>query len=137
MKVQRVVANMKVPDPSLAQKFYGQILGLDLLMDMNWIRTYGSNLKMSVQVSFMREGGAGTPVPDISIEVDDVDAALDGFKKEGFAIEYGPATRVRQFRCKNVGFRRAPQALAWLSGRLRRNLCGGTLSMLLHWRFHC
>lgn len=38
MRVQRVVANMKVPDPSLAQKFYGEILGLDLLMDMNWIR---------------------------------------------------------------------------------------------------
>jgi len=49
----------------------------------------------------------------------------------------GQFARVRQFRCKNVGFRRAPQALAWLSGRLRRNLCGGTLSMLLHWRFHC
>lgn len=100
MKVQRVVANMKVADPSLAQKFYGQILGLDLLMDMNWIRTYGSDVKMSVQVSFMREGGAGTPVPDISIEVDDVDAALDGFRKGGFAIEYGPAIEpwgVRRF----------------------------------------
>lgn len=126
MKVQRVVANMKVSDPSLAQKFYEQILGLDLLMDMNWIRTYGSNMKMSVQVSFMREGGAGTPVPDISIEVDDVDAALDGFRKSGFAIEYGPTIEswgVRRF------FVRDP--FGYLVNVLS-HASGGTLRSRLH-----
>ena len=48
----------------------------DLLMDMGWIRTYGSKTKMSVQISFMNEGGSGTPVPDLSIEVDDLDAGV-------------------------------------------------------------
>ena len=42
MKVQRVVANITAPDPALASRFYGDILGLDVLMDMNWIRTYVS-----------------------------------------------------------------------------------------------
>lgn len=37
--------------------------------------------------------------------------------------------RVRQFRRKCVDFRGAPQALARLSERLRRNLCGGTFMM--------
>jgi catechol 2,3-dioxygenase-like lactoylglutathione lyase family enzyme len=100
LKVQRIVGNVRAPDPALAEKFYGDILGLDLLMDMNWIRTYGSKTKMSVQVSFMSEGGSGTPVPDLSIEVDDLDIALDKFKKAGFHIEYGPAVepwRVRRF----------------------------------------
>jgi uncharacterized glyoxalase superfamily protein PhnB len=39
-------------------------------------------------------------VPDLSIEVDDLDAALEGMKKAGFAIEYGPADEpwgVRRF----------------------------------------
>jgi catechol 2,3-dioxygenase-like lactoylglutathione lyase family enzyme len=55
---------------------------------------------MTIQVSVMSEGGSGTPVPDMSIEVDDVDAALDRVRKAGFAIEYGPANEpwgVRRF----------------------------------------
>lgn len=100
MKVQRVVANITAPEPGLADKFYGQVLGMDILMDMNWIRTYGSNAKMTVQVSFMSEGGSGTPVPELSIEVDDVDGAFHAFEKAGFRVEYGPATEpwgVRRF----------------------------------------
>jgi catechol 2,3-dioxygenase-like lactoylglutathione lyase family enzyme len=100
LKVQRIVANIKTSDPARAQKFYADILGLDLLMDMTWIRTYGSKRKMSVQVSFMSEGGHGTPVPDLSIEVDDLDAALTNFKEGGFSIEYGPVLEpwgVRRF----------------------------------------
>lgn len=53
MKVLRVVANVDTMNPSLAEKFYGDVLALELLMDMNWIRTYGSSAKMSVQVSFV------------------------------------------------------------------------------------
>jgi catechol 2,3-dioxygenase-like lactoylglutathione lyase family enzyme len=100
VKVQRIVANFSVQDPALAEKFYGDILGLDLRMDMQWIRTYGSNTKMTVQISFMSEGGSGTPVPDLSIEVDDLDVALDRVKKGGFDIEYGPVDEpwgVRRF----------------------------------------
>ena len=100
MKVQRIVANVSTDRPALAQKFYGEILGLDLLMDMDWIRTYGSNAKMAVQVSFMSEGGSGTAVPDLSIEVDDLDAALSRFKNGGFEIVYGPVEEpwgVRRF----------------------------------------
>lgn len=100
MKVLRIVGNVRAPDPALAEKFYGEILGLDLLMNLNWIRTYGSEAKMSVQVSFMSEGGSGTPVPDLSVEVDDLDIALNRFKRGGFHIEYGPVVEpwgVRRF----------------------------------------
>jgi catechol 2,3-dioxygenase-like lactoylglutathione lyase family enzyme len=31
LKVQRIVANVRAVDPALAEKFYGDILGLDLL----------------------------------------------------------------------------------------------------------
>ena len=69
-------------------------------MDMEWIATYGSRGKMSVQVSFMSEGGSGTPVPDLSIEVDDVNAALERIEAAKIAIEYGPVDEpwgVRRF----------------------------------------
>ena len=75
MTVRRIVANIATGDIAAAKRFYGDVLGLDTLMDMGWIATYGSHETMTVQVSFMAEGGSGTPVPDLSIEVDDVDAA--------------------------------------------------------------
>jgi hypothetical protein len=43
---------------------------------------------MAVQISFLTQGGSGTEVPDISIEVDDVDEAYRLMKKSKFKIEY-------------------------------------------------
>ncbi|UVK42600.1 VOC family protein [Mesorhizobium sp. AR07] len=100
MKVRRIVANIETSDIAAAKRFYQDVLGLDVLMDHGWIATYGSQEEMTVQISFAAEGGSGTPVPDLSIEVDDVDAALEGMKAAGFAIEYGPADEpwgVRRF----------------------------------------
>ena len=100
MKIRRIVANIETPDAAAARRFYHDVLGLDVLMDQGWIATYGSEERMQVQVSFMAQGGSGTPVPDLSIEVDYVDAALQGMKAAGFAIEYGPADEpwgVRRF----------------------------------------
>lgn len=100
MIVKRIVANIASPDVDAARRFYRDILGLDLLMDQGWIATYGSQQTMRVQVSIASQGGSGTPVPDLSIEVDDLDAALARMKRAGVAIEYGPATEpwgVRRF----------------------------------------
>jgi catechol 2,3-dioxygenase-like lactoylglutathione lyase family enzyme len=100
VKVRRIVANIATPDVAAAKRFYQEILGLDLLMDQGWIATYGSPQKASAQVSIMSEGGSGTPVPDLSIEVDDLEAALARVKAAGIAIEYGPADEpwgVRRF----------------------------------------
>ncbi|SOD27511.1 Uncharacterized conserved protein PhnB, glyoxalase superfamily [Variovorax sp. YR752] len=100
MKVKRLVANFATPEPARAAVFYKDILGLDLLMDHGWIQTYGSQAGMTLQVSFASEGGSGTPVPDLSIEVDDIDTAFERMKAAGFAIEYGPADEpwgVRRF----------------------------------------
>ena len=100
VKVRRIVANIAAPDVPAAKRFYQGVLGLDLLMDQGWIATYGSPQKASAQLSIMSEGGSGTPVPDLSIEVDDLEAALARVKAAGIAIEYGPADEpwgVRRF----------------------------------------
>lgn len=100
MQVKRIVANFEAPDPGRARAFYQDVLGLELLMDHGWILTFGSPTEMTIQVSFAAEGGSGTPVPDLSIEVDDVDAALERMRAAGFSIDYGPADEpwgVRRF----------------------------------------
>lgn len=100
MKVNRIVANIDTQDIAAAKSFYQDVLGLELLMDHGWLVTYGSNAKMRVQISFASQGGSGTPTPDLSIEVDNVDAALEKVRKAGLPIEYGPANEpwgVRRF----------------------------------------
>ncbi|PSJ64751.1 VOC family protein [Kumtagia ephedrae] len=100
MKVNRIVANVATDDVAAAKHFYGDVLDLDVLMDLGWIATYGNAETMSVQVSIMSEGGSGTPVPDMSVEVDDLDEALRRVHKAGIAVEYGPAEEpwgVRRF----------------------------------------
>lgn len=100
MKIRRIVANVATQDIAAAQRFYRDILGLDLLMDLGWIATYGSDERMKVQVSFASQGGSDTPVPDLSIEVDDLDTALKRMETAGIPLEYGPADEpwgVRRF----------------------------------------
>jgi len=56
MKVKRIVANVEAQIPAAAKRFYQDALGLELLMDLDWIATFGSGEKMSVQISFMSTG---------------------------------------------------------------------------------
>lgn len=100
MTVKRIVANIAASNLSEAKRFYEEILGLDLMMDHGWIATYGSNDQMSIQISIASQGGSDTPVPDMSIEVDDIDAVLEKMERAGFSIEYGPKNEpwgVRRF----------------------------------------
>lgn len=100
MQVLRIVANIETADPAAARQFYGEVLGLDVLMDQGWIATLGNGARARTQISFMSEGGSGTPVPDLSIEVDDLDDALARVRSAGFAVVYGPAEEkwgVRRF----------------------------------------
>jgi len=100
MKVKRIVSNIDTRDVAAAKRFYQDVLGLSLLMDHGWIATYGSDVDMNVQISIASEGGSGTQTPDLSIEVDDVDEALERMRAAGFQIEYGPADEpwgVRRF----------------------------------------
>ena len=60
-------------------------------MDLGWITTFASPDKVEPQLSVATEGGSGTAVPDISVEVDDLDEALRRVRAAGLSIEYGPA----------------------------------------------
>ncbi len=100
MKVRRIVTNVETQDIAAANQFYRDVLGLEVVMDHGWLTTYGSREPMNVQVSFASQGGSDTPVPDLSIEVDDVDVAFRDMTNAGFPVEYGPADEpwgVRRF----------------------------------------
>lgn len=100
MKVKRIVTNISSPDMEAGKRFYADLLGLHELMDQGWITTLGSGETHQVQISLMTEGGSGTPVPDLSIEVDDLEEVLQRMNDAGIPIVYGPADEpwgVRRF----------------------------------------
>ena len=88
MTVKRIVPDIGFGEPEKAKAFYRDLLGLDIAMDQGWIITFASKETARPQVSVMSEGGSGTPVPDLSIEVDDVDAVYEKAKTAGFEIVY-------------------------------------------------
>jgi len=88
MSVKRIVTNIATTDTQLAKSFYGELLGLEVVMDMGWIATYSSGETMSTQISFASEGGSGTLVPELSIDVDNVDEIYSRAKTLGFEIVY-------------------------------------------------
>ena len=100
MTVKRIVANIATQSIAERRRFYEELLGLKVAMDHGWIVTLASDERALVQISFASEGGSGTPVPDLSIEVDDLDDTLARAKEMGLAIAYGPAIEpwgVRRF----------------------------------------
>jgi len=76
MKVKRIVTNIAATEVSKARHFYADVLGLSVAMDLGWIITFDSPEQMAPQISVAKEGGSGTLVPDLSIEVDDLQEAL-------------------------------------------------------------
>jgi catechol 2,3-dioxygenase-like lactoylglutathione lyase family enzyme len=90
VRINRITTNIETSDIDRADAFYHDVLGLDRIMDHGWIRTYGSNSKMTIQINVASEGGSGTAVPDLSIEVDSIETAITRVKKAAIPIEYGP-----------------------------------------------
>ncbi len=102
MTVRRIVANIATGDPARARAFYETLLGLEAVMDLGWIMTFGApgEAAQTPQLSIASEGGSGTPVPDLSIEVNDVDEVHRRALAAGLEITYGIADEpwgVRRF----------------------------------------
>src|SRR5262249_19087221 len=98
MKVKRIVTNLAAADVSKAKQFYADVLGLEVVMDQGWIVTLAAPAKMVPQISIASQGGSGTAVPDLSVEVDDLDEALRRVRAFGLALESGPTSEPWQVR---------------------------------------
>lgn len=88
MAVKRIVANVGAENVTDVRRFYADLFGLTLVMDHGWIATLSAAATSAAQISIASEGGSGTPVPDISIEVDDVDETYAAARRIGCPIAY-------------------------------------------------
>jgi predicted enzyme related to lactoylglutathione lyase len=86
MTVRRIVANITADSIPEVKRFYSELFGLNTAMDLGWIVTLASRESAVTQMSIMNEGGSGTPVPDLSIEVDNVDEVYRRAREMGCKV---------------------------------------------------
>ncbi|MFH8729841.1 VOC family protein [Streptomyces termitum] len=107
MSVRRVVPNLSSAAPEGNRAFYG-LLGLEEVMNHGWIMTLASPEVPAAQISFMAADPTAPVAPDLSVEVDDVDAVYAAVRESGAEIvhplrdeEWG----VRRFFVRDPGGR--------------------------------
>ena len=86
--IKRIVANIATDSVQKVRDFYIALFDLDIAMDMGWISTLTSQNSAQIQISIACEGGSGTAVPDLSIEVSDVDEVFERALELDINIEY-------------------------------------------------
>lgn len=74
MRINRIVPDFQSDNPAACADFYARVLGLRAVMDLGWIVTYASPENPVFQISVGRYDASAAMLPDVSIEVDDVDA---------------------------------------------------------------
>ena len=73
-KIRRVVPNIRGEHLAESRAFYEQVIGLELNMDLGWIATFVSPTNPTAQLSVISEDATAAAHPDVSVEVEDVDA---------------------------------------------------------------
>jgi predicted enzyme related to lactoylglutathione lyase len=84
--IRRVVPDLQADDPTAGRAFYEDVLGMELAMDMGWVAVYADPANPTAQVLVMSADATAPVAPDLSIEVDDVDAAHAAVVERGDEI---------------------------------------------------
>lgn len=86
MSVRRVVPNIPSEAAGESREFYG-LLGFEEVMNHGWIMTLASPTAPTAQISLYTAADKTAPVPpDMSVEVDDVDAVYTALRDSGAEI---------------------------------------------------
>lgn len=84
MNIERIVPNLTVADLRRSVDEHVAVLGLDVVMDHGWIVTLADS--RGCQLSLLSRDATARENPDVSIFVDDVEAAYGRAVEEGREI---------------------------------------------------
>ncbi|MDI3421517.1 VOC family protein [Streptomyces luteolus] len=85
MTIRRAMPDFHTGDLEQNRDFYGK-LGFQEVMNQGWIMTLASPSNPTAQVSFMTHDKTAPVVPDLSVEVEDVDAVHAALQGSGAEI---------------------------------------------------
>lgn len=88
MGVRRVVPDLTSTSLEAVKGFYGDIFGLQPVMDHGWIVTLADPERPGAQISLMTHDATAPVIPDVSVHVDDVDACHAAALQAGAEIVY-------------------------------------------------
>lgn len=88
MSVRRIVPDIRSKQFDASREFYVDVLGLGVAMDMGFIVTLVSPTNPTAQVTLMRDDGSSAILPQISVEVADVDEVHARAVSRGFKVVY-------------------------------------------------
>jgi catechol 2,3-dioxygenase-like lactoylglutathione lyase family enzyme len=87
VSVRRIKPNILSERFDESRSFYTEVIGLEEAGGLDWILFFGTDQR-EVQLSVMKLDVKAHVHPDVSIEVDDVDAAYERATSAGAAIVY-------------------------------------------------
>ncbi|GAA3122749.1 VOC family protein [Streptomyces rectiviolaceus] len=85
MSIRRAMPDIRSEAMEESRDFYG-LLGFEEVMNLGWVMTLGSPSNPTAQVTFMSHDKTAPVVPDMSVEVDDVDAVYAAVRESGAEI---------------------------------------------------
>ncbi|MEV2191094.1 VOC family protein [Streptomyces phaeochromogenes] len=85
MTIRRVMPDIRSEAMEESRDFYG-LLGFEEVMNLGWVMTLASPSNPTAQVTFMSQDKSAPVVPDMSVEVDDVDAVHAAMRESGAEI---------------------------------------------------
>jgi catechol 2,3-dioxygenase-like lactoylglutathione lyase family enzyme len=85
MSIRRVMPDIRSEAMEESRDFYG-LLGFEEVMNHGWVMTLASPSNPTAQVTFMSHDKTAPVVPDMSVEVDDVDAAYAVMREHGAEV---------------------------------------------------
>ena len=88
MSIRRVVPDITSERIDESRKFYTELLGFKVAMDMGWIVTLASPDHPTAQITLLQGPATAAANPDLSIEVGDVDAVHAKASALGLQIVY-------------------------------------------------
>jgi len=86
MSIKRVVPNIASDKPDASRDFYAGLLGFQVAMDLGWILTLVSPTNPTAQLSVVRQDATAPVIPQLTVEVADVDAVHAQAVRRGVAI---------------------------------------------------
>ena len=88
MSIRRVMPDIRSDRFDECRTFYVELLGFEVAMDMGWIMTFVSPTNPTAQISVMRSDATAPVVPQLTVEVADVDAVHAEAVRRGLDIVY-------------------------------------------------
>jgi catechol 2,3-dioxygenase-like lactoylglutathione lyase family enzyme len=86
MGIRRAVPDIESERFDESRAFYVDVLGFEVGMEMDWVMTFVSPTNPTAQVILISEDASAPVAPQISVEVDDVDAVHAEAVRQGVEI---------------------------------------------------